>query len=76
MGELMQLATARERRGRRERLLTKADIAAHFTVSERTVSRWMRAGLPYEQVYENGAVRFSLQECSAWCRRHRRKSRP
>lgn len=72
MGEVLDLAAARARRGPRlERRLRKAEVAAHFAVSERTITRWMGAGMPFEKPFENGAVRFVLSECEAWARRVR-----
>lgn len=70
MGEVLDLAAARERRGpRTESLLTKTEIAAHFSVSTRTITRWMDRGLPFEKPFESGSVRFSLHACDAWMRR-------
>lgn len=73
MGDLLQLAAARERRAGPRHDKTKDDVAAHFKVTIRTVTRWMSRGLPFDQPYEHGAVRFSIPECESWCRRHRRK---
>lgn len=73
MGELKLLSEARGRRGKAQHLVTKAEIAAHFTVDVRTITRWMDRGMPFDRPYEHGAVRFDTVECEAWCRRHRRK---
>lgn len=69
MGEVVQLAELRERRGRQEMLATKREVAAHFRVSERTIERWMDRGLPFEKPFENGLVRFRLLACERWFRR-------
>lgn len=69
MGQVVQLAQVRANRGRVGPLQTKAEIAAHFRVSARTVERWMKKGMPYRKPYENGSVRFCLAECDAWARR-------
>jgi len=72
MGELVLLADARGARTRADRpRKTKAEIAAHFGVSERTISRWMQRGMPFEKPFEGGSVRFLLVECDAWFRRRR-----
>jgi excisionase family DNA binding protein len=70
MGQVVDLAAERERRGvRTERLWTKAEIAAHFGVSTRTVERWMRdRGFPCLRRFEGGSVRFRLADCEAWLR--------
>lgn len=67
--ELVPIEVARQRRGRRqERLSTKGEIAAHFRVSERTVERWMRRGMPYEKPFAGGTVRFPPAACDDWFR--------
>lgn len=63
----MQLAEVRAGRSRAlEPRLTKAQVAGHFSVSVRTITRWMSAGMPYDKPYEGGVPRFSLRECEAW----------
>jgi orotate phosphoribosyltransferase-like protein len=47
--------------------VTKGEIAAELEVSVRTVSRWMRAGLPHGHL-RNGRPTFELGECIAWAR--------
>lgn len=51
-----------------EAMDTKADVAAHFKVSERTIERWMNRGMPYHKPFEGGSVRFNIAECDAWFR--------
>lgn len=51
--------------------VTTAMVAAHFKVHERTIRRWMERGLPFEQPYEHGSVRFRIVDCEAWVTRHR-----
>lgn len=50
--------------------MTKREIAAHFKVTERTITRWMRRGLPYDKPFEGGSVRFNLARCVEWFERH------
>lgn len=71
MGEVVELAAVRESRRGQEKPLTKAEVAEHFQVSVRTVTRWMTAGLPHDKPYAGGSVRFRLSECEAWFRRRR-----
>lgn len=75
MAQVLDLAAARERRVPRATSgvprVTKAEVAAHFAVSTRTITRWMDRGLPFEKPYEYGAVRFVIVECEAWMRRRR-----
>lgn len=66
MGQVVELAVVREQRRGQARPLTKAEIAAHFRVSERTITRWMRRGLPYDKPFEGGSVRFNLARCTDW----------
>lgn len=69
MGQVLDLAAARERRGpRTEELLKKEEIARHFRVSPRTITRWMARGLPFEKPFDHGSVRYSLRACDAWFR--------
>lgn len=69
MGELVDLAAERERRGAGAvGLVTKVEVAAHFRVSPRTVERWMRRGMPFHKPFEGGLVRFSLRACDEWSR--------
>lgn len=73
MGELRLLSEVRRHRGPVQNLVTKVEIAAHFRVDVRTITRWMGRGMPFDRPYEHGAVRFVVAECEAWTRRHRRK---
>lgn len=71
---VIPLDEARQRRAaREERPVTKAQIAAHYGVDVRTISRWMARGLPYHKPYEGGAVRLYISECDAWFRSLRAK---
>jgi predicted DNA-binding transcriptional regulator AlpA len=63
----------RRRRRSEEPRVTKAVVAEHFGVSEKTIERYMRPGrgrrpLPHEKPFERGAVRFVLSEVEAWWR--------
>lgn len=66
MGELVQLASVQGARRGREQPCTKAQVAAHFRVSTRTISRWMDRGMPFDKPFEGGSVRFRLSECDQW----------
>jgi excisionase family DNA binding protein len=46
--------------------VNKATVAAHLSVSQRTVERYMRRGLPYVKLYDGGAVRFRIAAVDAW----------
>nr|WP_162623658.1 helix-turn-helix domain-containing protein [Paracoccus saliphilus] len=48
-------------------LLTKKDLGAQWSVSERTVERWIAAGLPTRNVF--GSVRIAPAEADEWVRR-------
>lgn len=48
----------------RQPLLTKAQLAASWAVSERTVERWIAAGLPTRNVFTN--VRVAPVDAEAW----------
>ena len=48
----------------RQPLLTKAQLAARWAVSERTVERWIAAGLPTRNVFTN--VRVAPADAEAW----------
>lgn len=52
-------------------MLTKGEIASHFKVSTRTITRWMDKGLPFDKPFEGGSVRYSLRACDAWFTRRR-----
>lgn len=72
MGQVVELAAVRERQARGlERPKTKVEIAEHFSVSPRTITRWMRAGMPYSKPFDGGSVRFNLRDCQDWFTRGR-----
>jgi len=63
---VVQLSDRRSRRWR-EPAQTKAEVAAHLRVSERTIERWMRdRDLPFEKPFEGGSVRFRLSAVDGW----------
>jgi phage terminase Nu1 subunit (DNA packaging protein) len=70
MGQLYELAAVRERRRGQEPPKTKKEIAEHFKVTERTITRWMQRGLPYDKPFEGGSVRFNMARCMDWFTRH------
>ena len=53
----------------REPWLTKAQLAAELQVSERTIERWRKAGMPVLASSRTRAVRFRLSEAEQWLRR-------
>lgn len=50
--------------------MDKKELAERFSVSVRTVERWMKHGCPYRKIGASGlggkAVRFRLEEVDAW----------
>lgn len=46
-------------------LVTKREIAAALGVCQRTVTRYMAAGLPFVRL-RNGRLRFDVSACVAW----------
>lgn len=76
--EVVDLQLRREEKTQRpgERLLTKAELAAHFGVTERTINRYVRDErysiggelLPSLRL-PGGALRFRLSEVEAWISR-------
>jgi hypothetical protein len=48
----------------REPWKTKRQVAEHFQVSEKTVERWVAAGLP--RVSRGRTIRFQIGSCEAW----------
>ena len=55
-------------------ILTKAEVAKHFQITERTLENWMKAGyVPYFRF--GRAVRFSLAEVQRHVEKHRRVCR-
>lgn len=71
MGTLHLLAEASDHRGHQQPLHTRREVAKHFKVAPRTITRWMARGMPFVRPYENGSLRFNLAECESWARRHR-----
>ena len=75
VAQVLSMAEYRARRPLRsvvredETYLTKAELAARWRVSERTLERWMKAGLPYRKPFERGAVSFPLHACELWSER-------
>lgn len=53
-------------RRRPEPWWTKAQVARHLLVSERTVERWTRDGLPCLRVSGGRTVRYRISEVEAW----------
>lgn len=48
-----------------DQLLTKKQIAAHFQVTEMTIDRWRKKGLPYSRAGVK-LIRFDLKEVTEW----------
>lgn len=72
LAQVVDFTAAVQRRARKaEPLSSKAEVAEHFRVSERTISRWMLAGMPFEKPFERGSVRFRLGACDDWFRERR-----
>ncbi len=46
-------------------MLTRKGLAEHFKVTERTIDRYRKAGMPYV-VTITGLVRFDLDEVTKW----------
>lgn len=44
--------------------LTEETLARHYDVSERTIRRWRRRGMPSRMF--GGARRYRLSECEGW----------
>jgi phage terminase Nu1 subunit (DNA packaging protein) len=65
VGQLVDLAGHRARRGAPEPWCRKADVARHFSVSVRTVERWQQAGMPYRKVSRSLAL-FRISEAEQW----------
>jgi predicted DNA-binding transcriptional regulator AlpA len=75
--KVVSINDARRRREQKaERPVTKAEIAEHFKVSTRTISRWMADdAMPYEKRFEGGVPRFYVSECEDWFRCDDRQAR-
>ena len=52
----------------REPWQTKRQLAAHLQVSEKTVERWMAAGMPCLRGGRGRTIRFQVRECESWLR--------
>ena len=65
MARVIDLAAYRAARGAPEPWTRKAQLARHFSVSERTVERWQTAGMPFRKV-SRGLVMFRISECEQW----------
>lgn len=65
MGDVTYLAAHRPQQAE-ERWLKRAELARHFDVTARTVTRWQARGLPHAKT--GGVVRFPLGECEDWFR--------
>ena len=52
----------------REPWQTKRQLAGHFQVSEKTVERWMAAGMPCLRGGRGRTIRFQVRECETWLR--------
>jgi transposase len=61
-----QQARARRVARANEPWLSKREIAAHFGVSVRTITRWMQDGMPYRKRYEQAHPRFQISRCEEW----------
>lgn len=54
---------------RRERWLTRAELAAELRVSVKTIDRWRRAGMPSELWGpRRGTRRFPAEKALEWAR--------
>jgi phage terminase Nu1 subunit (DNA packaging protein) len=79
MGELGDLAAARERREQRlsreaEPLLTRQQVARALAVTPRTIDRWAEKGMPIALRLwgGSGAPRYQLSACLDWHASQRR----
>jgi phage terminase Nu1 subunit (DNA packaging protein) len=64
VGEVVRFPTAR---GAVEPFVTRRELARIMGVSERTVARWVAAGIPSE-TWGLRARRFQPSRCQAWVR--------
>ena len=46
--------------------LKKPQIAAYFDVSERTIERWTKNGMPCFRANPGRVVRYRASECESW----------
>ncbi len=51
---------------RAERWVTKRELAEHLGVSEKTIERWARAGMPRLAPAGKHTVRFRISACEQW----------
>lgn len=58
----MQTVTARDSQ---VTWLTIAEVATHYSVSTRTIHRWIAEGMPR---HKPGRLRFDVDETDAWVR--------
>lgn len=57
-----------------EPLVTKRQLAGHLAISERTIERWQREGLPVERLWSRRSdgrapIRYRITEVEAWLRK-------
>jgi excisionase family DNA binding protein len=52
----------------RDGYLTRSELAEHLHVSEKTIARWERAGLPAER-WGRRLLRYRLDRVEAWLSR-------
>lgn len=64
----MNAAIAHLRDATPERYLSRAELAVIMGVSERTIDRWARRGMPSE-VWGSRTRRFLLSDAVRWARR-------
>ena len=65
-GVVIDFAAAKRRREQStEPWVKKEDVAEHFSVSTRTVYRWVEAGCPIKRL-RGGTLRFQIGPLSDW----------
>ncbi len=70
---VISITDAREKRlVKDEQPMTIGEIATHFGVSTRTITRWIGDGMPHVRPFEHGLLRFSHSTCDTWFRGLRR----
>ena len=71
-GVVLDFATAKRRREQSsEPWVKKEDVAKYFSVSTRTVYRWVEAGCPIKRL-RGGTLRFQIGPLSDWLDRQPR----
>jgi predicted DNA-binding transcriptional regulator AlpA len=65
MGEVVDLSAARAKR-QPEPWISKREAAEHIGVVPRTVTTYMKAGLPFSKAFERGPARFKRSEVDEW----------